>query len=176
MLTSKTVSQLQVNSETATDFDVKQLKNVIYDGIFSRTMATLTGGPLFIAFILSMGAGNALVGLIIGFSFISQLSQIPAIFLVEKTGKRKLISFSASAISRILWIVIALTPLIFSGNLILLAIIFLIASSIANISTCSWNSWMRDLIPMNIRGRFLAKRLKLSFIPGMILASSEVFS
>lgn len=170
MLTSKTVSQLQVNSEAATDFDVKQLKNVIYDGIFSRTMTTLTGGPLFIAFILSMGAGNALVGLIIGFSFISQLSQIPAIFLVEKTGKRKLISFSASAISRILWIVIALTPLIFSGNLIFLAIIFLIASSIANISTCSWNSWMRDLIPMNIRGRFLAKRLKLSFIPGMILS------
>jgi len=170
MLTSKTEVRPQIFSETVKEFDTRQLKNVIYDGIFSRTMSTLAGGPLFIAFILSMGASNTLVGLIIGFSFISQLSQIPAIFLVEKTGKRKLISFSASASSRILWIIITLTPLIFSGNLIFLAVIFLLASSIANVSTCSWNSWMRDLIPMKIRGRFLAKRLKLSFIPGMILS------
>ncbi|RLE37624.1 MFS transporter [Candidatus Woesearchaeota archaeon] len=141
----------------------------MYDGIFSYAMSTLTGGPLFIAFILSIGASNTLVGIITGFSFLSQLSQIPAIFLVEKTGKRKLISFSASATSRLLWIVIALTPFIFLGNLTFLAITFLVASSIANVSTCSWNSWMRDLIPMNTRGRFFAKRLKISFISGMIL-------
>ena len=170
MAVSKVKSSLSLSSRTSNDFCDKELRNIIYDGIFSYAMSALAGGPLFIAFILSIGASNALVGIIMGFSFLSQLSQIPAILLVEKTGKRKLISFSASATSRILWIIIALTPFLFLGNLTFLAIIFLVASSIANVSACSWNSWMRDLIPMNTRGRFFAKRLKISFISGMLLS------
>lgn len=153
IITDKSKIHLHVLSKTPKT----QLKYVIYDGIFSRAMATLTGGPLFIAFILSMGASNALIGIIIGFFFLSQLSQISAIFLVEKTVKRKIISFFASTISRFLWIAIALIPFIFSRNLVFLVLIFLMASSIANISTCSWNSWMRNLIPMNIRGSFFKK-------------------
>ena len=170
MTTDKSKMSLHFSSKMSTRPNINQLKYVIYDGIFSRSMSTLINGPLFIAFILSMGASNVLIGIIIGLSFLSQLSQISAIFLVEKTGKRKTISFLASGISRFLWIVIALIPFIFSGSLVVLALVFLLASFIANISTCSWNSWMRDLIPMNTRGRFFAKRLKLSFIPGMILS------
>ncbi|MEM2133704.1 MAG: MFS transporter [Candidatus Jordarchaeaceae archaeon] len=141
----------------------KGLKNIIYDGICSQSLFTLTGGPFLVAFALIMGADNAYIGFITAVSFLSQLVQIPTIYLIEKFGKRKLITILGSLGSRTLWVVIALMPFFAPQNLLLLISVFAASSIIANISACSWNSWMRDLVPMETRGTFFAKRFKLSY-------------
>ncbi len=141
----------------------KDLNNVIYDGICSQSLFTLTGGPFLVAFALIMGADNAYIGFITAISFLSQLVQIPTIYLIENTGRRKLIVLTGSLGSRSLWLVIALLPFFAPQNLLLLGVIFAASSILGNMSACSWNSWMRDLIPLETRGVFFARRFKLSY-------------
>jgi len=141
----------------------KGLKNIIYDGICSQSLFTLTGGPFLVAFALIMGADNAYIGYITAVSFLSQLIQIPTIYLIEKLGRRKLITIIGSLTSRAMWIVIALMPFFSPQNLLLLLGVFSTSSILANVSACSWNSWMRDLVPIETRGVFFAKRFKLSY-------------
>jgi MFS family permease len=141
----------------------KGLKNIIYDGVCSQSLFTLTGGPFLVAFALIMGADNAYIGYITAVSFLSQLIQIPTIYLIEKLGRRKLITILGSLTSRAMWIVIALMPFFAPQNLLLLLGVFSTSSILANVSACSWNSWMRDLVPMETRGVFFAKRFKLSY-------------
>ncbi|MHA1596412.1 MAG: hypothetical protein ACTSWV_02080 [Candidatus Asgardarchaeia archaeon] len=89
------------------------LKYVIKDGLATKVMTTLTGGSLLVAFALKLGASNSLVGLLAAISPLSQLIQIPSIYLVEKYKLRKAISFYASLMSRLSWFLISLIPFLF---------------------------------------------------------------
>ena len=78
----------------------KGLNNIIADGIFSQGMATLTQGVILAAFALELGASNLIIGLLATIGPVSQLIQIPSIYLVEKVRKRKLITVLSAVISR----------------------------------------------------------------------------
>jgi MFS family permease len=42
-------------------------------------------------------------------------------------------------------------------------------SAFGAISGCSWNSWMRDLIPQNVLGSFFSKRMRIATAVGIVL-------
>jgi MFS family permease len=95
-----------------------------------------------------------------------QLVQIPAVFLVEKTRKRKIIAVISWFLAQILWLPVALIPLFFDvpGALAVSVLLGLIAirGVMSAVTNCSWNSWTRDLVPQNILGRFYSRRLAYS--------------
>jgi len=62
----------------------KGIKLVTVDGICSSGMGTLQGGVFLSAFALAIGASNYEVGLLAAFAFLSQLIQIPGLFLVRE--------------------------------------------------------------------------------------------
>lgn len=139
----------------------KGLQASIRDGILSQMMVTLTSGVFLVAFALELGASNLVVGLLAAIPAVMQLLQVPAVYLVEKYQKRKLISVSTSTISRLFLLCIAVIPFLFSpekGIFILLAAL-LLHTGFGAISGCSWNSWMSDLIPKQKLGSFFSKRM-----------------
>ena len=140
------------------------LKSVIKDGLTSQTMVTLTGGVFLVAFALKLGASNTIIGLLAAIPFLMQLLQIPTIYLIEKFRQRKLITVFGSGISRIFWLLIAITPLIFSGQIRLIVVIsaIIFISIFGAIAGASWNPWMRDLIPQQRLGAFFSKRMTLA--------------
>lgn len=143
----------------------KGLRYVLYDGILTQAMVSLSGGAFIIAFALLFEASNLAIGLLAAGPFLGNIFQIPAVFLVEKFRKRRLIAATASFISRIWLLVYALIPLLFARHaLSLLSIGIFVAAATAAFSTCSWSSWMRDLVPDNERGRFFSKRMTLSLV------------
>ncbi|MHA1603362.1 MAG: MFS transporter, partial [Candidatus Freyarchaeota archaeon] len=162
----KTIAKM---TESQEKYPRKDLNAVIYDGVFSQSFFSLTGGPFLVAFVLSMGANNAYIGLITAVSFLSRLAQVPTVYMVERTGKRKFITLTSTFASRLLWLFIAIVPFLSPQNLTLVGVLFSASSILGNVSSCSWNSWMRDLIPMESRGVFYAKRFKLSYLPSSIL-------
>ena len=153
------------------------LKNVIRDGVASQAMGILTGGAFLIAFAVKLGASNFVIGLLAAIGPLSQLLQLPSIFLVEKTRNRRLITVVAAGLSRLCWLVIALSPFIFPAKIAVAVLLILLAavSAFGAISGCSWNSWMRDLIPENIMGSFFAKRMRIATGVGIVLSILAAF-
>ena len=61
------------------------LKNVIKDGVSSQAMGILTGGAFLVAFAVKLGASNLVIGLLAAIGPLSQLLQLPSIFIVERS-------------------------------------------------------------------------------------------
>ena len=148
------------------------LKNVIMDGLTTQAIATLTGGVFLVAFALKLGASNLIIGILAAIPPLGQLIQIPAIYIVEKYKVRRDICIVSTAVSRSFWLLIALIPfLVFLKDpLILLIIALTINAAFSAIGGCSWNSWMRDLVPTDRMGSFFGKRMIYSSIVGIIFS------
>jgi len=151
--------------ETLNDNQIQSaLKLIIRDGVASQAMGILTGGAFLIAFAVKLGASNFVIGLLAAIGPLSQLLQLPSIFLVEKIRNRRLITVAAAALSRLCWLIIALSPFIFPAKTAIgvLLILLIAVSAFGAVSGCSWNSWMRDLIPEKIMGSFFSKRMRIA--------------
>ena len=161
--TEETLSESQVQSA---------LKTIIKDGVASQAMGILTGGAFLVAFAVKLGASNLVIGLLAAIGPLAQLLQLPSIFIVEKIRNRRLITVVAAALSRLCWLIIALSPFIFPAKIAITILLVLLAavSAFGAVSGCSWNSWMRDLIPENVMGSFFSKRMRISTGVGIALS------
>jgi len=150
------------------------LRSVIKDGLTTQTMATLTGGVFLVAFALKLGASNLVIGLLAAIPPLAQSIQIPSIYLIEKIRNRRVINVWAAASSRIFCLVIALIPFLVSieAGLVFLIVAILLHTAFAAVGCCSWNSWMRDLVPEDRLGSFFSKRM--SFATGLGIPLSLV--
>jgi len=151
--------------DTLTEHQVQSgLAYVIKDGVASQAMGTLTGGAFLVAFAIKLGASNFVIGLLAAIGPLAQLLQLPSIFLVEKVRNRRAITVVAAALTRLSWLLIALIPFLLAGQigLTVLLVSIIVASAFGAVSGCSWNSWMRDLIPQNILGSFFSKRMRIA--------------
>lgn len=148
------------------------LRAVINDGLATQAVTTLTSGAFLVAFALKLGASNAMIGLVMAILPLAQLIQIPAIYLVEKYRARQPITVYSTAAAIIFWLSVALIPFLFSPQIGLkVLVVALTLNAVFNaISGCSWNSWMRDLVPQNQLGSFFGRRLSLATALSIILS------
>ncbi len=150
---------------TLTEEEVQHgLKWVTRDGLATQAMVTLTGGIFLVAFALQLGASNTVVGLLAAIPPLAELLQIPSIYIVDRLRNRRLVVVLASGIGRFFWVPIILIPFFLSPEQGVIALIsgIILYSAFSAVSHCSWNSWMRDLIPQNQLGTFFSRRMALS--------------
>jgi MFS family permease len=132
---------------------------VLYDGLASEAMGSLTTGVFLAGFAVALGASNFAIGVLASVPFFVQLLQIPAVILVEHIRARRAICVWASGIGRVFLLGAALAPLLASHAAIVALTGFLaIHQGMGAISGCAWNSWMRDLVPDTEQGRFFGRR------------------
>jgi len=159
--------------------DTKQVKfglqRSIYDGIFATMFATLTGGVFLTGFALALGANQFQIGLIAALPLLANGAQLFGSYLVQKTRSRKGVAIHGAALSRALWIPIVLSPLTFWGGTTSERLWFIlgalaVSSFLGSISGVSWLSWMTDLVPEHIRGRYFGRRNMTNGIVVMTLS------
>ncbi|MFZ5516096.1 MAG: MFS transporter [Candidatus Zhuqueibacterota bacterium] len=153
------------------------LRFVVYDGLASQAMITLTSGVFLVDFALQLGASNTIIGLLAAIPPITQLIQIPSVYLVEHYQNRRKIAVYSAALSRFFLLLMALIPFFFKSNLALamLSGALIGHTSLNAVLVCSWNSWMRDLVPQDILGSFFSKRIAFSLIPAITLSLAAGF-
>ena len=159
--------------ETLSEDDVtKGLSFIIREGLAAQAMVTLTSGIFLVAFGLQLGASNTVIGLLAAIPPLTELIQMPAISVVENVRNRRLVCVGTSIVARLFWIVIALIPFLFglTAAVPVLIMSLVLYGSISAISHCSWNSWMRDLVPQEILGIFFSRRMSLSLTLGIVLS------
>lgn len=154
----------------------KSLRNLFFDGLASQIMFSLLTVSIVTSYLASSNASPILIGLVASLPYLSQMIQLPSALFAEKIS-RKRVSLLANAISRFSLLAIALV--ILSGDEIILSVAFFAVYNIfKELSTVSWSSWMRDLIPGEIRGSFYARRIAYGKLIALfaVLAFTAIFN
>lgn len=142
----------------------KGLRSLMMDGTASTIMGSLTGGAFLVTYALLLGASNLAIGFIAAAAPLAQIMQIPAIFLIEKVRYRKRLVVIFAGLGRSFLFLCAILPFIVAPQyrvpLFVVALIFY--NGLGSVSACAWSSWMHDLVPQGIMGRFFGQRLAVS--------------
>lgn len=142
------------------------LRMMTLEGMASLGFTSIITSGFLAAYALALGANNLQIGILAALPFIMQPLQIPALLLVEKLRRRKAITILNWLIAQLLWFPVALIPVFIAapgaGAVSLLLILMGIRGLFGAITNCSYNSWIRDLVPQELLGRFFSSRLALS--------------
>ncbi|MBD3407963.1 MAG: MFS transporter [Candidatus Lokiarchaeota archaeon] len=158
-------------SDQKSETSDKTLRRVLHQGITSQVKITLTEGVFLVAFALLLGASNTVIGFLAATPSISQFLQIPSIYIVEKYRTRKRINTITTIGSRLTILFMAVIPFLYDSELALVFFIGSIAiqSAFVAIGSPSWNSWLRDLVPLNKLGQFFSRRMALNAIVSVVV-------
>jgi len=109
-------------------------------------------------------------GLLAAMPYVGSLMQLPASFIMERYGRRKLFFMTAGVVHRALWLPIAAIPWVLPANLWWVALLaFMTASSVAaNICSPGVMAWFGDIVPRPLRGRYFSKRMQVGQLTGLL--------
>ena len=140
------------------------------NGMLESVHSAITTGVYTTGYALHLGASTAMIGFISASISIGQLLQAFSPLLIERLPRRKTLCLLANGVSTSLWLPIAFIPFLFFEGSQLLALIACIALSKAAMSLVSpaRQSWLTDLIPDEIRGRFVARQRSLTASAGLV--------
>lgn len=154
----------------------KDVRLSVLEGSLSTVMGTFIGGAFLIGYALTLGADDFEIGLLASLPLLANLIQIVGSLIIAKAGSRKKVCVLFLFLHRLMWTFIAVLPLfVFRDRLTEVRVwIFMIlltgASICASITGIAWTSWIADLIPKGVRGRFFSRRNMSAQVVGMLAA------
>ena len=134
-------------------------------------MSCTTGEQVRI-FAKMIGFNDFAFGLMGALPFLATFGQLNMAVLIERTGRRKMPFLSLALVHRLLWVGVAVVPLLMGPSVAAVAVmlaIFGMSSFLGAMSSPPWMTWMGDLIPRRIRGRYFARRAQFSQVIQIIV-------
>ncbi len=142
----------------------------IIEGVFAQIHITLTGGIFLTSFALFLNASSFHLGILTAIPSLLAGMGFFAAYIANIIGERKLLCLFTALIGRGLFIVFVI-GLIFDIRISIntfFVIIFLF-NLLLNFSGTLWLSWMSDLIPKELRGRYFGIRTTIISAVGMVV-------
>ncbi len=133
----------------------------ILDGIFAVPYVNLTSGPILIGFLLALGASTAQIGFVSMLPLAGGLIQpIGAQLIRRRGGWRKPVVVTGVLLDDVLWAatLVAVAMLPAREALIAALAVLVLQHVITAFVSVSWTSWMSDLVPPSLRGRYFGRR------------------
>ena len=167
-------------SPTLSQEDVRRsLRLMTWDSVLAGAMFSLGSGGFMAAYALALGANNLQVGILAALPPVSQAMQLPSILLVEKLRVRKAIGLPSWFLAQLMWLPIAAVPFVLDtpGSAAIGAVIVLLAlrGLFTSVWVTSQTSWMRDLVPQNMLGRFYSTRLAMMTVAVVLVGLGGSF-
>ncbi len=137
------------------------LRTVTVAWMFGVVWMSCISGSQMTLFCRLLGFQQYHFGILAAIPFAATYAQLIAAAIIERTGLRKYMFIVNACIQRLLWVAIAATPLLLGRGHAAIAIfmaLYGLAAVLAHLSSPPWTSWMSDLIPRRIRGRYFANR------------------
>lgn len=132
-----------------------------FEGAAVAIHNSYTIGLYPVAFALLLGASDFQIGILGAFSFLATLFGFLSAYIVESTGQRKQTTVWTGFLSRSIWALAPLIPLLAADPARKAwAFVFLVGVSLAAnaMSGNAWLAWFTDLVPAEIRGRYFGQR------------------
>lgn len=143
----------------------QSLRYSLRDGVAHSVMSG-SGESFFSAFALYFKATTAQIGLLAALPpLLASFAQLLSAWLGRVTGQRKTIILFGAGLQACMLIPLALLPILFPDHAIALLIICAILYYGGfNLAMPQWNSLMGDLVPVRRRGRYFARRTRLTSV------------
>jgi len=134
--------------------------NANWFSAFNALSFQITLGSPIILYVKSIGATATILGIVAALPPLMMICQIPAAHFLAKVGYRRFI-FSGWGLRTVCIFLISAVPLMgFLGNLnklVLILFALFLFNLLRGISSGAWLPWLTDLIPEDVRGRFLSR-------------------
>ncbi|MDH3253100.1 MAG: hypothetical protein OEM41_09935, partial [Ignavibacteria bacterium] len=151
----------------------RSMQYSVMEGALSGVMAVFIGGVILTGFVLALGANEFIIGLIAALQAGANLLQMRAFRMFERRGHRKSMTIRFAAASRMMWIPICLLAFIpdaYSQERIwLFIVLFALSVGLGVYAGVPWVSWLVDLVPEHVRGRYFAQRNLAAGAVGIVL-------
>ncbi|MBN1423724.1 MFS transporter [Candidatus Fermentibacteria bacterium] len=143
----------------------------IVEGVYAQVHASIAWpGSVFLSKLLVMlGATPFQFGLLAAIGQFSQVFQPLGAVVTRKVTSRKGIVVTLSGIARVLVVFYGLVPLVLEPPLAIIAVlvVFLLSTTLQSVAGNAWIAWISDMIPREIRARFLARRAQILLAAGL---------
>ncbi len=153
----------------------KALRRNILAGSLGSVFGVATTGTFLIGYALRLGASPFQIGLLSSLPRLCYPIQILASYVSERRRERKKTWILVAFIHRLIWVALVFTPfyVIRVSPPALVGVmlwVLLFSYLLSSWGLPLWYSWMADLLPLKMRGRFWGKRQAI--MNGVALASS----
>jgi MFS family permease len=128
------------------------------------------GGAVLTGWALYLGANPVTIGLLAALPVAAQVVQLPAAWLTQRFGAKRL-AVAAVGASRLVWLPLILVPFVHlapATALTAFITIVTVATILAVVGGNAWTAWMGELVPGAIRGRFFGRRMMFLNIAGTV--------
>lgn len=153
-----------------------QLALVTIAWMFGSVWANATAGAPLAEFARRLGATNFQFGILSALPFITSLACLPAAWWTERWGRHKPIFFIGGFGQRYLWLFMGWIPWWFlrhaggtdsGAAMMVFLVMMLVAYAAGNLTGPPWTSWMADLCPSRLFGRYFSRHRQLSILTGL---------
>jgi MFS family permease len=157
--------------ESSPDLLRKSLRFVTLGWVFGAAWLYITTGAALTRYALSLHVSEFGFGLLAALPFFCALIQLPTSYFLDRYGHRKKIFLLSGLPHRLTWILVAAVPFLFPAAWWPVVFLFLITLSGvgAQMVTPAYISWMADLVPSRIRGRFFSRRNQIGQFVGLVV-------
>jgi hypothetical protein len=142
------------------------------EGVAAEVVGAACGGAALTGWALHLGFGAALIGLLGALPFLAQLLQLPAARLVARLGPRR-VALVSIAVARQAFLPLAVLPFLPVGPAVARALL-LAAVAVQNglgiVCNNAWVTWMGELVPGRVRGRYFGRRTAICTAAGGVAA------
>ncbi|MCC7494430.1 MAG: MFS transporter [Fimbriimonadaceae bacterium] len=141
-----------------------------YSGGFTAVHGAITNGAPVTGFALSFGASEKLIGFLSAAPMLAQALQIIAPLWLSRLRRRKPFCIGAFLTSYSSWLLVALIPWMLPPAWRIWGMIGLVfaAACTAAMAAPASSSWLTDLVPQEIRGRFIARQQAIASTVGFL--------
>ncbi|MCS7230026.1 MAG: MFS transporter [Candidatus Kryptonium sp.] len=154
------------------DSSRRGMRYSIIEGSFATIFIALSTGAFLTGYALMLGAEEFVIGLIGAIPFISQTMQILGAYLLRKYKSPQKLSIIYSILNRWVWFILIFLPFLKIGNeikiLIFLTILF-ISSSAGSILANIWTTWIGEIVPRDIWGKYFGKRTSYNNMVNIVI-------
>lgn len=131
-------------------------------GALGSSFFQLILGTIFVGFALALGASNLQIGFLTATMPLGGAAQLLAGSFIQRRGRRRELFTLSYLASRSLWALVIVLPFLpepwYQHRIGLLFALLVVSYILHAFGTNAWMSWMADIIPAGIRGRFLGTR------------------
>jgi MFS family permease len=160
------------NSNRISGNDLKKsLMFVTLAASFGLPFFSVINGPALTGFTRALGANDFVYSVIMALPVIGAIIQVFFSYVMINSGKRRLLFIAAGYVHRPLWFVIAFIPFLLNpdktkAGIVVITLLIAISSIANSIVGLAFSSWMGDLVPVEVKGRFFGRRAMIYTITG----------
>ncbi len=151
------------------------LRRVTIAWLFGAVFFTCTSGTVMAVFAREMGFSSFEFGLLAAMPYLGTLAQLPASYLIEVSRQRRRWFMLFFFPHRSLWLLLATLPLMaarLSVPAVIAAVLLITfaANLLNSMGLVCWVSWMSDLCPERMRGRYFSRRHRAGLVVTILCA------